>query len=147
MRTQALTDDAVWAVASPPVARAVAAGQAPLVLRNTERDYWDTWTAAAHRHMPIDIAKAEALHFNDSATMLEAVAAGAGLCLTRACLVRDALVAGSLVRLWDGELRDGLRYYAVCASRGAGKKAAAPFLQWLAAAFPLDDSSLSSQPA
>jgi DNA-binding transcriptional LysR family regulator len=129
-RIQALTDDAVWAVANPAVA---ARPEGAPVLRNTERDYWDSWLAGGN---PATALKdADTLRFNDSATMLEAVNAGAGFCLTRASLVRDAVAAGSLVRLWDSELRDGLRYYALCAPRSSAKKTVDAFMRWLDAEF------------
>ena len=138
-RIQALSDDAVWAVAHPEVAARLGASKEPgrtegvLLLRNTERDYWDSWLAAGHPAIPLK--DTEALRFNDSATMLEAVGAGAGICLTRATLVRDALAAGSLVRLCDDELRDGLRYYALCSPRSGAKKAVDCFMRWLAVEF------------
>jgi LysR family glycine cleavage system transcriptional activator len=138
-RIQTLTDDAVWAVANPAVAASLAAIQGParsggaLLLRNTERDYWDSWLAGGKPAIQLD--DTDTLRFNDSATMLEAVSAGAGFCLTRASLVRDAVAAGSLVRLWDREMRDGLRYYALCAPRSGTKRAVDSFMRWLESEF------------
>ena len=138
-RMQALTDDAVWAVGTPQVAArlastdAGASGGSMLLLRNTERDYWDAWLAAGHDGLAAD--GVPTLPCNDSATMLEAVQAGAGYCLTRACLVRDALAAGSLARIGSQELNDGLRYHAICAQRSGTKKAVQLFMQWLEAEF------------
>jgi DNA-binding transcriptional LysR family regulator len=134
-RMQALTDDAVWAVARADVAGQLADGPAlpaqarPLLLTNTERDYWAAWQAGGHdAGIGSDV---RILRFNDSATMLEAVHAGAGFCVTRASLVREAVRAGALVRIGTGEMHDGLRYYAVCAPRSDAKKAADLFMRWL----------------
>jgi DNA-binding transcriptional LysR family regulator len=134
-RILALTDDTVWAVANPAVAASLAdvqgalRGGGVLLLRNTERDYWDSWLAQGNP--AIALQDLHALRFNDSATMLEAVSAGTGFCLTRASLVRDAVAAGSMVRMWDSEMRDGLRYYALCAPRSGAKKAVDLFMRWL----------------
>jgi DNA-binding transcriptional LysR family regulator len=134
-RIQPLTDDTVWAVANPVVAARLAELQGSartggaLLLRNTERDYWDRWLDSGHP--AVALKDADTVRFNDSATMLEAVSAGAGFCLTRASLVRDAVAAGSMVRLWDREMRDGLRYYALCAPRSGAKKAVDLFMRWL----------------
>jgi DNA-binding transcriptional LysR family regulator len=137
-RMQALTDDAVWPVAAPSLAvrlgnGADAAAQGELLLRNTERDYWDAWQLAKHRPFPGD--DVASLRYNDSATMLEAVHAGAGFCLTRACLVRDAVAAGTLARIGPDEMRDGLAYYALCTPRSGTKKAVQLFMAWLESEF------------
>jgi DNA-binding transcriptional LysR family regulator len=129
-RIQPLTDDAVWAVANPAIAARI---EGALLLRNTERDYWDSWLDRGNP--AIALKDTETLRFNDSATMLEAVNAGAGFCLTRASLVRDAVAAGSLVRLCENEMRDGLRYYALCAPRSSAKKAVDLFMRWLETEF------------
>jgi LysR family glycine cleavage system transcriptional activator len=138
-RMQALTDDAVWPVASPEVAARLMGGdsdgpdETPLLLRNMERDYWDAWLQAGYHAFEVD--GAPTMRYNDSATMLEAVHAGAGYCLTRACLVRAAVAAGSLTRLGGQEMRDGLKYYAICAARSGTKKPVQLFMAWLEAEF------------
>jgi LysR family transcriptional regulator, glycine cleavage system transcriptional activator len=138
-RMQAVTDDAVWAVARADVAGRLTrktdavVEERPMVLTNTERDYWVAWQSAG-----LDTwggGDERILRFNDSATMLEAVEAGAGFCITRASLVHDAVGAGTLVRVGSGEVRDGLRYYAVFAPRSGAKKAADVFMKWLEAEF------------
>ena len=55
----------------------------------------------------------------------------------RAALVRDATDAGTLVRVWKEEMRDGLCYRAISAPRD--KPALEPFLKWLDEEF-LSDS-------
>lgn len=129
-RFQALTDDAIWAVANPAVAAQLGGS---LLLRNTERDYRDAWLAAGHPSAALE--GRGSLLFNDSATMLEAVHAGAGFCLTRACLVRDAVGAGTLVRMGDAEIDDGLRYYALYAPRSEGRQAVEALMRWFDAEF------------
>jgi LysR family glycine cleavage system transcriptional activator len=135
----ALTDDTVCAVCSPALAAKVEQQEAsaPLtgitLLRNAERDYWDKWHEGKNR--PVDLEAATSIHFNDSATMIEAVKAGAGLCLTRLALASDSLAAGALTQLWGQELHDGLRYYAICARRSSARRAVNLFMTWLATEF------------
>ena len=136
-RHRKLTDDASWLVASPAVARRMAARKTqatplrPVLLSNSERDDWSRWLAAGNRSVQPEEAT---LQFNDSATMLQAVEAGMGFCVARATLVQDAVKAGALVRVWKQEMRDGLCYRAISAVRD--KPALAPFLQWLDEEFP-----------
>jgi DNA-binding transcriptional LysR family regulator len=136
-RHRQLTDDASWLVASPAMARRMAAGKTkspsfrPVLLSNSERDDWNRWLATGNRSIQPEEA---ALQFNDSATMLQAVEAGLGFCVARAALARDAVEAGALVRVWKQEMRDGLCYRAISAARG--KPALEPFLQWLDTEFP-----------
>lgn len=132
-----LTDDVNWMVATPAVARRMKTGKAqdqpllPVLLRNSERDDWGRWLAAGNRFVQANEAS---MQFNDSATLLQAVEAGLGFCVTREALVRDAIEAGTLVRVWKQEMRDGLCYRAISVPRG--KPALEPFLQWLDQEFP-----------
>jgi len=141
-RVQVLSGDAVWPVANAHVAARLSAGSSTtpktLLLRYSERDYWDDWLAAGHEAPAID--DFSSLQFNDSATMLDAVQAGAGFCLTRASLVRDAVTAGALVRLGEAEMHDGLRYYAIGAARSSAKKAVDLFMGWLEAEVAAPDA-------
>jgi len=136
-RHRQLTDDASWVVASPAVARRMAARKTqgppfrPMLLSNSERDDWNRWLATGNRSVSLDEA---ALQFNDSATMLQAVEAGLGFCVARATLARDAVEAGALARVWKQEMHDGLCYRAISAPRD--KPALEPFLQWLDEEFP-----------
>ena len=134
--TQVLTDDAIWAVATPAISRRIRARTRggdvvrPALLMYSERDDWNNWLAAGHKSVPLDGAT---LRFNDSATMLNTAEAGMGFCVVRACLARDAIEAGRLVRVWSNELHDGLRYFAISTLRP--KPAIKPFLAWLATEF------------
>lgn len=134
--TPILTDDAIWAVATPAIGRRIRArmrgGDAvrPALLRYSERDDWGNWLAAGHKSVPLD---GTTVRFSDSATMLNAAEAGMGFCVARACLARDAIEAGRLVRVGDDELHDGLRYFAISTSRP--KAAIKPFLAWLTKEF------------
>jgi LysR family transcriptional regulator, glycine cleavage system transcriptional activator len=134
-RMLALTDDRVGVVCSPAWARKLNKldASAPLMgttlLRNAERDYWDKWHEGTNRR--VDLESATSIHFNDSATMIEAVKAGAGLCLTRLSLVSDSLSAGTLAQPWAQELHDGLRYHALCAQRSSARRAVNLFMEWL----------------
>lgn len=132
-RMHCLTGDAVWAVCNSDVKTAVSRRElgatTSFILRNVERDYWEAWRESGRPALTTDDALM--LHFNDSATMLEAAQTGAGICLTRGCLVQDAISRGVLVRLTDDEMHDGLSYYAICTSRAAQKRAVDLFMSWL----------------
>ncbi len=140
-RKIALTDDRICVVCDPKVARKLTPRQANaspsglLLLRNTERDYWEKWNDSGNRQ--VDVENSTSIHFNDSATMLEAVKAGGGLCLTRHVLAADALAAGTMVELWGQDLHDGLRYYAICGQRSSRRRAVDLFMKWIASEFPL----------
>jgi DNA-binding transcriptional LysR family regulator len=138
-RMLALSDDRIGAVCGPRLARTLEELPASvpvtgnMLLRNAERDYWEKWHESGNRK--VDLEGTPAIHFNDSATMLEAVEAGAGLCLTRLVLASDSLRAGTLTQLWGQELHDGLRYYAICAQRSSGRRAVDLFMKWLGSEF------------
>jgi LysR family glycine cleavage system transcriptional activator len=138
-RMLALTDDRIGAVCSPRLARKLEKLKASspvagnMLLRNAERDCWEKWHESGNRK--VDLEGTPAIHFNDSATMLEAVEAGAGMCLTRLVLASGSLSAGTLTQLWGQELHDGLRYYAICAQRSNGRRAVDLFMTWLASEF------------
>lgn len=138
-RHRKLTNDSSWLVASPAIARRLISRTTrgtpfqPVLLSNCERDDWNRWLSAGNRAIqPIETK----LQFNDSATMLQAVEAGLGFCVARVPLVRDAIQAGTLTRVWKQEMHDGLCYRAISAKRD--KPALAPFLQWLNEEFPAD---------
>ena len=138
-RMLALTGDTVCAVCSPALAGAIQDAQPPglpagtVLLRNAERDYWAEWLGNGNR--PIDLEAAPTVRCNDSVALMEAVKAGGGLCLTRHSLAAGSIAAGSLVSLWDQQLNDGLRYYALSARRSHARQAAVLFMQWLESEF------------
>lgn len=136
-RMQCLTGDAIWAVGNADVKAVVSQRECSatnsFILRNVERDYWETWLESGRPALAADDALM--LHFNDSATMLEAAQTGAGVCLTRGSLAMDAVNRGVLVRLTDDEMHDGLNYYAICTARAAQKRAVDLFMNWVGEAF------------
>jgi len=138
-RMLALTGDTVCALCCPALAPALEAAPAPglpantVLLRNAERDYWAEWHGCGNR--PIDLEATATVQCNDSAALIEAVKAGAGMCLTRHSLAAGALASGSLVPLWGQQLHDGLRYYALSARRSHSRRAVELFMQWLEAEF------------
>jgi LysR family glycine cleavage system transcriptional activator len=138
-RTLALSDDRIGAVCSPGLFddyESLESSQSlkhGLVLRNTERDYWEQWQESGKRTLDLDASPT--IYFNDSAPMLTAAREGAGLCLTRITLVSDLLLDGSLKQLWGDECHDGLKYYAVCAHRTNSRRAVELFMHWLESEF------------
>lgn len=137
-RVQPLTDDALWPVAQPSLARrlqTVARTGRPLrarLLQYSERDDWDAWLQAGNRAIE---PEGPDIRVGDSGTLIELVEAGTGFCLTRACLVRDAVREGRLARIGTEELHDGQRYHAVCGPRSGSKKGVNLFFEWLAEEF------------
>lgn len=138
-RTLAISDDRIGAVCAPYLVkhyekvRPSDTLKEGLLLRNIERDYWQKWQESGN--LTPDLDASPAIRFNDSAPMLEAAKGGAGLCLTRLTLASDSLAEGTLKKLWDQELRDGQRYYAVCAKRTNARRAVELFMQWLESDF------------
>lgn len=137
-RVHALTDDVLWTVAQPSMARrlrgAARAGRsAPAkLLVYSERDDWEAWVRAGNIAIQ---PEAHALRVGDSATLIELVENGAGFCLTRACLVQEAIREGRLARIDTTEIRDGQRYRAVCGPRSGAKRGVNLFFDWLANEF------------
>lgn len=138
-RALAISDDRIGAVCHPRLARRYGklrpadAVREGLLLRNVERDYWEKWREGGNRTLDLD--GSPTIRFNDSAPMLEAAKGGAGLCLTRLTLASDSLADGALEQLWGEELRDGQRYYAVCANRTNARRAVELFMKWLESEF------------
>ena len=138
-RVQALTDDVLWTVASPALARRLKAALTKgeparaQLLQYSERDYWDNWLQQGRRAF-----EPEGPHVGvgDSATLIELVESGMGACVTRACLVREAIHAGHLARIGSDEMHDGQRYHAVCAPQSRSKRGANLFMDWLESEFP-----------
>lgn len=129
-----LSDDGLIAVCAPVVAQALreaAPGDVAghLVYRNVERDYVEQWNRC--NPAAVFVNEYATLKFNDSATLLAALEAGAGVSVARVSLVADALAHGGLVRVWPGEARDELDYYAISAQRTAHRSSTVLFMDWL----------------
>ncbi len=133
-----ITDDALVPVCAPQVAERMK-GRADIpddiaVLRNREREYLDAWMLHPRvRRIPVEGRMS--LSFNDSATLIAALEGGIGIAVSRSSLVADALDAGLLVRPFEGEVKDGLDYYAVSSPRSRRNAVVMLFMQWLDARF------------
>ncbi|WP_442596877.1 LysR substrate-binding domain-containing protein [Parapusillimonas sp. JC17] len=139
-----ITDDALVPVCAPPIAERIKGREdIPddiIVLRNREREYLDTWMLHPRvRRIPTEGRMS--LSFNDSATLISALESGVGIAVSRSSLVSDALESGSLVRPFEGEIKDGLDYYAVSSRRSRRNAVVSLFMQWLEAKF---ESSFSA---
>lgn len=108
---------------------------APLL--HSDNEPWSVWFPAAG----IVAAEPErGVTFNDSALMLQAAAAGQGLCLGRQSLAYDDIVAGRLVRPFSAYVESQNAYYFVCRKEKVETPAVADFRAWMAervAAFPM----------
>lgn len=146
-----LTDDALMLVCAPAIARQIQQGVSDIktlpLIRNRERDYFDTWVS---RQVEGDIPwhALPTLNINDSAVTLSAVESGVGLTVTRTSLAAHALEQGTLVPVVAGTVRDGLNYFAVSSRRTYRASAVRRFMDWLAAELrPGDNGSPSSTDA
>ena len=134
---QALGPELVHPVCAPAVAERLRTprdlrGETLLhddVLREHEGHVgWDRWVRAAGVEAEVD---PEAGHrFSHAHLAIEAAAAGHGVVLGRATLVRRDLAHGRLVRPFDLGVESGLRYYLVL-PRGALTPALDAFGSWL----------------
>ena len=89
---------------------------------------WSTWLQAAGLSLR---EPTNGLSLSDSAMLLEAAAAGQGVALARSLFARDALAAGSLVKLFDLEVPDTNSYCAVWRAGTALTPPADAFRLWL----------------
>lgn len=89
---------------------------------------WSSWLQAAGLALrePTSL-----LSLSDSAMLLEAAAAGQGVALARGLFARDALKAGTLVKLFDLEVPDPNFYCAVWRAGTALTAPADAFRHWL----------------
>lgn len=96
------------------------------VLRHTLLN-WSAWASGAFG------SKAEAarcMYFDDSITMLEAVASGAGIALTTRVAASPYLKSGVLVQVHPFVLKEN-EYYAEISEAGELKPASRSFIDWL----------------
>lgn len=89
---------------------------------------WHGWLAKAGlRGLDVD----RGLQINDSAAVLRAVIAGAGVALGRSSLVEDDLLAGKIVRPFGEAQRYDFAYYVVCRPGMGDRPEIAAFRAWL----------------
>lgn len=89
---------------------------------------WETWS----RHTALDLTSASRLQLTDYNIVLQAALNGQGVAIGRSLLVADHLRRGALLApLSDFATAPGLGYWAVLPGSGAGKPAAAMFVNWL----------------
>ena len=112
-------------------------GIAGVPLMHSEREPWSSWFPAAG----IEADEPEhGILFNDSALMLQAAAAGQGLCLARQSIAFDDLQSGRLVRPFSAFVESPFAYYFVCRREKLESPSIRQFRQWIKAeiaAFPV----------
>ncbi|MCC0078932.1 MAG: LysR family transcriptional regulator [Rhodobacter sp.] len=122
-RMTLLMDERVMPVAAPGVT--ALAGQ-PVLALNSRPTGWADWWAATGR---AGSAPAPVMRFEQISTLAQAAAAGMGVALMPAFLIRPELEAGALVPL-SGEVASGYGYYFV-EPEGRVKPAVAQFRDWI----------------
>lgn len=132
VRSEKLFDEELFPVAAPGyVARMRLRKPADLercVLLRDDFGAWPEWLERAgvaggkHVFGPL---------FNDSALLLQAAEAGAGVALARSRLVADAIAAGTLKRVGSVALPSRGSYYLVTSSRRPKTASVMDFSQWL----------------
>ncbi|MFZ5509720.1 MAG: transcriptional regulator GcvA [Pseudomonadota bacterium] len=128
-----LLDEPVFPVASPayleqgPALGQPADLQRAQLLRST-LEPWAPWFAAAGLNWGEPTGGPR---FEDLALLYQAAAAGQGVALARATLVRPQLEGGELRRLFDIEARSPHAYYLVYRSQVVQRPEVAAFVEWL----------------
>ena len=127
-----LMRDWLFPVCSPDFARRYGlsdqSGIDGVPLMHSEKEPWSTWFPAAG----IDADEPEhGLLFNDSALMLQAAAAGQGLCLARQSIAFDDLQSGKLVRPFSAFVESPFAYYFICRREKLDSPPIKRFRQWI----------------
>lgn len=128
-RLTLLMPETLVAVAAPTMAARGVAGQ-PLLALVSRPQGWADWWAAEAMAGPVP---APAMRFEQVSTLAQAAAAGMGVALMPAFLIRPELDSGALVTLSD-ERPSGYGYYFAerhPAPGAPGKPAVALFRDWL----------------
>jgi len=130
--SERLMRDWLFPVCSPEFAKKYAlcdaSGIDGVPLMHSEREPWSSWFPAA------GIVADEPEHgilFNDSALMLQAAAAGQGLCLARQSIVYDDLQSGRLVRPFSTYVESPFSYFFVCRREKLAAPPIAAFRTWI----------------
>jgi LysR family glycine cleavage system transcriptional activator len=130
--SERLMRDWLFPVCSPEFAKKYAlcdaSGIDGVPLMHSEREPWSSWFPAA------GIVADEPEHgilFNDSALMLQAAAAGQGLCLARQSIVYDELQSGRLVRPFSTYVESPFSYFFVCRREKLASPPIAAFRTWI----------------
>ena len=132
LHTELLMRDWLFPVCSPEFAHAHHLGEPAsidgLPLLHSDNEPWSWWFAAA------GIVAEEPEHglmFSDSALMLQAAAAGQGLCLARQSIVYDELQSGRLVRPFSTYVESPFSYFFVCRREKLAAPPIAAFRTWI----------------
>lgn len=130
--SELLMRDWLFPVCSPAFAKQYGLGDNSGIdgvpLLHSELEPWTIWFPAA------GIVADEPEHgilFNDSALMLQAAAAGQGLCLARQSIVHDDLESGRLVRPFSAYVESPFVYHFVCRKEKLGTPSIAAFKSWI----------------
>ncbi len=130
--SERLMRDWLFPVCSPEFAKKYAlcdtSGIDGVPLMHSEREPWSSWFPAA------GIVADEPEHgilFNDSALMLQAAAAGQGLCPARQSIVYDELQSGRLVRPFSTYVESPFSYFFVCRREKLAAPPIAAFRTWI----------------
>jgi len=133
-RATLLMNERLAPVAAPALARQVQAGRAlsdlPVLALASRPQAWSDWRARTGQTGP---APAPVMRFEQVATLAQAAAAGMGVALMPAFLIRPELDSGALVALGE-EVSSGFGYYFVEPGPAPGypaKAAVAQFRDWL----------------
>lgn len=135
LHSRKLFDEELFPVAAPGyAARLRLRGPADLrrcVLLRDDFEAWDAWFRCAG--VAAD-GRSFGPMFGDSALLLQAAESGQGVALARSCLVKDAIEAGTLVRIGTATAPSHGSYYLVNSTRRAESARGREFRAWLAAA-------------
>jgi len=112
-----------WRIAQP-----ADLAQCALIAHNRRPDLWERWAAMAGIEM---LQPKQLIHFDTMSAMVHAAEQGVGVALVSAPLSASRFEAGSLVRLFDEELKTGESYYLVTRSADADRPGVANLVRWM----------------
>jgi LysR family transcriptional regulator, glycine cleavage system transcriptional activator len=113
------------------------------LLHDSARDDWPIWLDAAGL---ADFSPSQTLTFDQSATVIDAAAAGQGVALARSALAAADLQAGRLLRPFALSLPAPFAYYIVCPKPTAMRAKIVAFRSWLLAEAAADARDLAALP-
>jgi len=132
LHSEKLFDEEVFPIASPAYVEKNhirdASDLAKCVLLRDDFFNWDDWSNQTGTPLG---TKAAGPVYGDSSLLLQAAESGQGIALGRSILVKDALTAGTLVRIGTDALKASGSYYLVGSAAAQSTQATEVFRAWL----------------
>lgn len=111
--------------------------EVPLIVHEHRLDLWDRW-AALQNIEPLQ--PKQLIRFDTMSAIVQAAERGVGVALVSAPLSASRFEAGSLVRLFDTELKNGEDYYLLTRPEDATHAAVQALIGWMLRQFGRNDA-------